>query len=413
MNLFFRQSSRAVLPGDADAADDRLLDRFIERRDEAAFEILARKHGPMVWGVCRRMLGSYQDAEDAFQATFLVLVRKARSIAPRIQVGNWLYGVAYQTACKARAQAAQRRARERQVTVMPEPAAGSEPDSRHWQPWLDEALNCLPRKYQAPIVLCDLEGRSYKEAAGQLGWPEGTLSVRLMRARAMLARLLTKKGGAPLASGTVPGVLAEASAAARLPATLLSATTQAAGLFAAGQAAAAGALSARVAALTDAVLKALFWAKLKAAALVVLLALLGAGVAVWVYGVIAADRPLAQGPVAPAPKTDEQKLQGAWTLVALNGQPLPPGQQRACQFTGDQFHCTMFPKADQGFKLDAAKDPKQIDLIAPGVGVARGIYRLAEGNLTICLAADDDGSRPSRFDTDVPGGAILMVLKKQ
>ena len=159
---------RAVLWGDgAGLSDGQLLDHFIERRDEAAFETLVRRHGPMVLGVCRRLLRNNHDADDAFQATFLVLVRKAASVAPKEMVGNWLYGVAYQTALKGRAVAARRRSRERQVTVMPELPTdpgrpGGQVDWQELRSVLDQELSRLPNKYRVPFVLCDLEGKSYK-----------------------------------------------------------------------------------------------------------------------------------------------------------------------------------------------------------------------------------------------------------
>ena len=112
--------------GDGGLSDGQLLDRFVDRREEAVFEAIVRRHGPMVWGVCRRVLRDHHDAEDAFQATFLVLARKAASVMPREKVGNWLYGVAHQTAMKARAMRAKRRVREGQVTDMPEPEAVSQ-----------------------------------------------------------------------------------------------------------------------------------------------------------------------------------------------------------------------------------------------------------------------------------------------
>src|SRR5215471_17083525 len=111
------------LRGGTGLTDGHLLGEYTRRRDEAALAALVKRHGPMVWGVCRRVLCNYYDAEDAFQATFLVLVRKASSIVPREMVGNWLYGVAHQTALKARSAAAKRKERERQVVEMPEPAA--------------------------------------------------------------------------------------------------------------------------------------------------------------------------------------------------------------------------------------------------------------------------------------------------
>ena len=127
------------------------------------------RHGPLVLGVCRRVLRDAHGAEDAFQATFLVLVRRAASVVPREAVGNWLYGVAYRTALEARRAAARRRARERQVHDMPHPTARPQEIGRELRPLLDEELSRLPDKYRSAVVLCDLEGRTRKEAARQLG----------------------------------------------------------------------------------------------------------------------------------------------------------------------------------------------------------------------------------------------------
>jgi RNA polymerase sigma factor (sigma-70 family) len=135
--------------------DGQLLDRFLARREEAAFEALVLRHGPMVLGVCQRVLHNAHDAEDAFQATFLVLVRKAVSIVPRDRVGNWLYGVAHRTALKAKGDAARRRAREQQVKDLPR----REPAEDLWwelRPLLDAELHRLPDNYRAAVVLCDL-----------------------------------------------------------------------------------------------------------------------------------------------------------------------------------------------------------------------------------------------------------------
>src|SRR5262249_27234943 len=154
----------------------QLLEGYVRGREEAAFAALVRRHGPMVWGVCRRVLHSHQDAEDAFQATFLVLVRKAASVVPREMVANWLYGVARQTALKARATTARRRAREKQVTAMPEPPLEQQALWDDLQPLLDQELGRLPDKYRAVIVLCDLEGKTRKEAARHFRLPEGTVA---------------------------------------------------------------------------------------------------------------------------------------------------------------------------------------------------------------------------------------------
>jgi RNA polymerase sigma factor (sigma-70 family) len=264
MNKFITYLRKAVGPPAVDElSDGQLLDRFLKRRDRAALEILVQRHSAMVWGVCRRVLCNEHDAEDAFQATFLVLIRKAASIASRAQLANYLYGVAHLTARKARQTAAKRRAREKQVTNMPEPQpARANPDA--WlvvRPFVDEALSRLPDKYRVAIVVCDLEGKTRKEAARQLGVAEGTVASRLARARTMLAkRLACHLPG--VSAATLLAVLCQNAMAASAPAQLVSATTKALTLLAAGEMA-AGSISARVTSLTEGVLKAMFLAKLR------------------------------------------------------------------------------------------------------------------------------------------------------
>src|SRR5262245_60150662 len=165
--------------------DGELLARFLGSRDEDALAALVWRHARMVWGVCCRLL-NHHDAEDAFQATFLVLVRKAADV-PRQAVANWLYGVARQTTVRLRATAAKRGRRERQVGTMPEPTVAEVRDT-DWQSVLDEELSRLPNHYRGIIVLCDLEGMTRKEAARQLGLPEGSVASRLARARVMLEK---------------------------------------------------------------------------------------------------------------------------------------------------------------------------------------------------------------------------------
>jgi RNA polymerase sigma factor (sigma-70 family) len=183
--------------------------------------------------VCRRVLGHYHDAEDAFQATFLVLVRKADSIAAPALLANWLYGVAHQTALKARATAAKRRTRERQVTEMPERAATEQVFQNDLLPLLDQELSRLSDIYRAVIVLCDLEGKTRTEAARQLGVPEGTLAARLARGRAKLARRLARHGVAVPAGALAALLPSAASASASAPPAVVSSTIQVATAFAA------------------------------------------------------------------------------------------------------------------------------------------------------------------------------------
>jgi RNA polymerase sigma factor (sigma-70 family) len=267
-----------LLPQGAGLTDEQLLSRFLDRRDEAAFAALLQRHGPMVWGVCRRLLANYQDAEDAFQATFLVLVRKAATVLPRERVGPWLYGVAYRTAQRGRVAAAKARRRERPFVELPAPAV-AEPDRwAHLRPLLDQELTGLPDRYRVVVVLCDLEGKTRTEVARHLGLPEGTVASRLARARALLARRLAKHG-LVLSSGALAAVLAQSGASASVPTSVVSATVKAAALVAAGRAAATGVLSVQVAILTEKVVETMLRTRLASVGtILVVLVVLASGV---------------------------------------------------------------------------------------------------------------------------------------
>jgi RNA polymerase sigma factor (sigma-70 family) len=177
--------------GAACRTDGQLLEQFLAEQDDNAFATLMARHGPMVLGVCSRILGRGADADDAFQAAFLVLLRRADSLRARLAVGDWLHGVARRTALNAKRLSERRRVKERSAA---RPAA--QPDNKRDDrvALVGEELNRLPEKYRLPVVLCDLEGRTRQEAAQRLGWPEGTVAGRLARGRAMLARYLIHRG---------------------------------------------------------------------------------------------------------------------------------------------------------------------------------------------------------------------------
>jgi RNA polymerase sigma factor (sigma-70 family) len=158
--LMGRLQQLVLCPDGGALTDGQLLDRFCSHGDAAAFEALVRRHGPMVISVCRRVCKQQQDSEDAFQASFLVLARKAHSVRPAEAVGNWLYGVAYRTALRARATAVRRLAREKQVANVPHPSIELEQADADLERLLDQELNKLADKYRLPLVLCELEGRS-------------------------------------------------------------------------------------------------------------------------------------------------------------------------------------------------------------------------------------------------------------
>jgi RNA polymerase sigma factor (sigma-70 family) len=269
MDAVLRHLRRAALAQGGALTDGQLLERFATGRDQDAFAALLRRHGRMVLGVCRRVLGNAHDAEDAFQVTFLVLARKASSLRSRTLLGGWLYGVAYRTALKARTMLARRRAHERAAGARAARETGSQDPWQEFLPLLDQELQRLPEKYRLAVVLCELEGRTRKEVARQLGIPEGTLSSRLAAARKTLARRLARHGDV-LLGGCLAALRAGGAASACVPATLLHSTTKAATALAVGPAATAGTISVTIAALTEGVMQAMFLAKVKTAAAVLI-----------------------------------------------------------------------------------------------------------------------------------------------
>ena len=313
--------------------DGELLDRFLSRREESAFEGLLRRHGPMVLGVCRRILGNSHDAEDAFQATFLVLVRRGESIRPRSRVGKWLYGVAYRTALEARRAAARRRLKE--ARAMPR----TEPHENVWtelRPLLDRELSRLPDKYRMPLVLCDLEGATRKEAAHHLGWAEGTLSSRLSRGRDLLARRL-KRHGLTLIGATMAGLLAEGAATASVPAPLVGSTIKARLLLAAGRTAEASVAAANAVALTERMVYLMRIVKLKCMAAVALGVSLVAGV---LYHGLAGQTPAEQTAKAVTAKEDrlvaaEKAAPADEEKKAVSVKEMPPVVVRTVPQAGD------------------------------------------------------------------------------
>lgn len=253
-----RLRQAALVGNDTEPTDAQLLQSFVNHRDETAFAALVRRHGPMVLGVCRRIVGNFHDADDAFQATFLVLVRKAASLRKRELLGNWLYGVAYRTALKAKAATARRHAKEKKVKGMPIHQACAEAGWHELQQVLDRELSRLPDHYRVPIVHCELQGKTRKEAARQLGIPEGTLSSRLAMARRMLAKRLSRHGLA-FSGGALAAMMSANGASACVANALLVSTVQTAMLFATGRAAA----TVQAVALAEGVVKAMLLAKLR------------------------------------------------------------------------------------------------------------------------------------------------------
>jgi RNA polymerase sigma factor (sigma-70 family) len=244
--------------------DSQLLERYLSRRDETAFRALVDLHGPMVLSLCRRVLRDPRDIEDAFQATFLVLVRKAASIQNRGLLSNWLYGVAYRVARRARTHTLRRRQREISVDEIEVCAALQVPELEGFGPVLDQELHRLPAKYRAPLVLCYLDGQTHNQAAEELGCPVGTVRSRLSRGRDLLRRRLTRRGYVSTASVAGGGWDLPAKLGMELvPPALISSTVDAAVAINSFKTIPAGAAAASVLALTRGVLTTMKLAQLK------------------------------------------------------------------------------------------------------------------------------------------------------
>ncbi len=423
--------------------DGEVLTAFVESRDPCAFADLVKRHGPMVLGVCRRVLRHAQDAEDAFQATFMVLARKAAAVSPRNAVGNWLYGVAFQTGVRARAIIMKRKARESVGASIVE----SSKSERVWDDVavvLDEELARLPEHYRAMIVLCDVEGRTRADAAAHLGCPEGSVSSRLSRARKMLARRLVKRG-VTLSAGALAAMVGQYANAAALPVSLMRGAIEAAGLAAAGSTL-ANVVPPAVITLTDGVIKAMIVSNLKSIAVTVLaISLVG-------FGGFAGYRQ-ATGQEPGQPKTaekhaakdkpnqgrlnevnekknasnDVKRLQGDWVLLDLQ-QTNHEATKEEKEFlkkggwkvtiTGDNIIHSP-DKSEITYRLDLTKTPKVLEWLEDGKVVAKAIYELNGDDLRFCQGrraeAGEEPEPPADFDIKkaAPGTfPTLFVLKR-
>jgi RNA polymerase sigma factor (sigma-70 family) len=345
-------------------SDGRLLERFLARRDEAAFATLLARHGPMVWGVCRRLLPEAHDAEDAFQATFLVLVRRARSLDRRGSLAGWLHAVAGRVALRARAGHGRQQPLTEEVSAMNATDPPSEAARRELRALIDEELRRLPEKYRGPVLLCDVQGRSHDEAARQLGYPAGSMSWRLARGRELLRRGLERRGVA-LAAGALAALLAE-DATAAVPAAVTEATTRAVLLVAAG----AGTLPAQLAALVDGTARALAVARLKLLAALLALGLLVAA------GGVAAQRALTAGR-APSPQPEQR---------AENVEPAPPPAPPVKDTPNKSEPAPAPPVAKPPPRVDLHGDP-----LPPGAVTRLGTLRLRQADGVSAFAFSPDG----------------------
>jgi RNA polymerase sigma factor (sigma-70 family) len=446
--------------------DEQLLKSFVEGRSEDAFADLVLRHGPMVLGVCRRVVRQTEDAEDAFQATFLVLSRRAGVVAPS-GLANWLYGVAYRTALKTRTIAARRRCKEQTMQALPEAPGWSRTVDRELIEMLDAALSQLPARYRSAVVLCDLEQRTRREAAASLQIPEGTLSSRLAAGRKMLADRLRPRG-VTISVGALGIALAMISRSA-LAEILVVSTAQAAIRFSAVGPAASAVASSQAATLAQGVLEMMIIKKMA----VVLALLVGGASFVGLGALVYGARHV--GPDDTFPRQDEQRTNvtvaanGAGNVAAkldevtssntnqsgkqeskstdepITDQPKPDARQAVQKalegewivesvedhadardakgyqviFERDRFMFKPPMRNAQPFagryEIDPDKGPQIIEFIAEKDGKPRrAIYDLKRDELRICINEEADGERPDRFVSEKRGkNDLLMVLKRK
>jgi RNA polymerase sigma factor (sigma-70 family) len=431
-NPLLRYLHKVAAPGEVGRLTDRqLLERFVQRRDEAAFEVLVHRHGPLVWRVCRQILHNAQDCEDACQATFLVLVRKAGSVGRPELLGNWLYGVALRVAGRIRKTVGRRQAHERPgaetLARQAEGAAGGSEQTAD----LHEELHRLPAKYRQPLVLCYLEGRTNEEAARLLRCPLGTLKVRLLRGRDMLRTRLVRRG-----LTASPGMLVSAlssGANETIPASLVETTVKSGLLFAAGGAAATGALCPRAVALTKGVLQAMWRTKVKAlAAVVFTVGLFGTG-AGWLAFRSTAAPPVPPTQAAPAGRAEAPRAEPKAPVPprapeaprAAPPDPPPGGDApvtrarltRACVFWGN--HAWYF--RGKRFILTDDKGELPADLVRALLGPDRKAARITgawdldtnKGQLVLTALVADSKPGPKEVRLGIsPAGAVRVNIEK-
>jgi RNA polymerase sigma factor (sigma-70 family) len=408
--------------GMRELTDGQLLERFVSARDEAAFAALIHRHGPMVLRVCQRVLGNSSDAEDTFQATFLMLARKADRIGNPGSTASWLHGVAFRLASKVRVAAARRQRREKKAATMPAYEPSDDSLWRDLQPVLDQEICRLPERYRQPFVLCYLEGKTNEEAAALLGWPRGTVHSSLARARERLRRRLNQRG-ITVATGLLPAVLAGKAGPAAVPTVLAAATLESCLSASAPAGLAAIGIWASLTGLT----KTGGLPGLIAAALI--LSVVGATV-YWIAGHglgtkesagstisdgLAVKGDAFEPPAGKSPpvRRDADGIQGVWFDEANNCRLICEGQEFALQVTRDEIARYIPRLGLRGtFRLAQSKAPPEIDFVGTPWDL-QGIYRLEGDVLTLCLSNRESRQRPQEFATSGRQNTLLLAFKRQ
>jgi RNA polymerase sigma factor (sigma-70 family) len=407
-----------------DQTDRQLVERFQALREEAAFEAIVRRHGVMVYRVCWRALGQSQDAEDAFQATFLLLAQKLRTVRKHDSLSSWLHGVAYRVALQARGRAA-RRQRHEQRAAMTQVERSADLSAQELLAVLDAELGRLPDRWRLPLILCYLEGRTQDESARLLGWGKSTLRRRLEAARDALGRRLAGRSLA-WSAGLSAALLSDCVGSASPAPGLIVSTIEAARSVAAGGTAVTAA-SARVVAITEGVLNAMYRTRIKIAAIILLTALVAAGIgaAAW------ATRPQDRSPAAPnggggAPKKppvkpDLELLQGEWDVsdAVFDGTATDNLKGVRAVFEVDKLSLVgESGKREFRIKLDPAAKPRGIDMTALD-GDQKGesnpaVYQLDGDVLKLCLSNEPGNkTRPNTLESKEGSKLLLITFKRK
>ncbi len=417
---------RQVFHGHLDQASDaELLDRFIQRREEEAFASLVFRHQQLVFAVCYRTLANVQDAEDAFQATFLTLAKKCRSVRNKICLGTWLYQVAYRASVRLQKQKLRQSSVELASASRSTEAgerSSNRAETQDEARVVHEEINRLPEKYRVVVVSCYLEGKSCTQVAEELGQPRGTISTRLNHARNMLRGRLTYRGVSLSLAGLATTLSCSESLSKQVVANVVRAS------ISNMKAAVANELVTPTAALlTRGVIDEMYGHITKRLSiLAIVLGALAIGGFVW-YSQSTASVPIAQatgeGKKATQkdgnkrtgkPKTDQEKIQGMWVGVSIKGAPVQDLEDIASLYTftfkGNKVDILFGGQLGQGtFKLDPTKTPKQIDILITNKERMNGIYKLT-GNRLVISGSGANNKRPTDFNGEQPN--ILMTLRR-
>ncbi len=388
-------ATRAAVGVECGLTDAQLLDRFLTEREETAFTFLVQRHGPMILGVGRRVLGDAHEAEDVLQATFLILARRTRAIGGKRSIGGWLHGVAHHVALKAKAKSTAQRKREREMRTMPSARPVDELTCQELRAALDDAIASLPEKYHAPVVLCYLEGKSYDQAAQELGCPKTTLARRLTQAREVLRKKLAHRG-IGLTAAALATALADAAAASPLPAMLTIKTVKAAGLVVAGKSV-AGCLTAGAIALAE---EAMVVAKGKLVLMVMVVGLAVGGVGWAGYKTLAETSPVHPPPVSRDAKRSADSVPRRAVAVDQYGDPVPEGA--LARFGTVRFRDLAQPTSQliyaEGGKVLISAGMQFFGICAWDADSGRPLYRLRAPRTVMTVAVSPDGK--SLFTND-------------